>query len=216
MQRALERSNPHRRHIAQLSNDINLDYVNRLRNSSPIRFGGLKKELIQRYEGGAIVKPISYQSDVIRSFSNKNGMPKPDMHFTPDTLAIGKSIRFNASLPPPVTSEYRAVQDIGNMELMEDINQLRDLRGDDYDIIKDMPMDQLNKYLKKKQGAQNRASANLHKGVQKKRIQRRVKAIEANEPESEYIDYGLSNLYGQGLKKKLVKKVIRKVIKKIK
>lgn len=129
MQKALERSNPHRRHMAQLTNGINLDYVNRLRNKSPIRFGGLKKELIQRFEGGAIVKPINYQGDVIKLFSNKNGMPKPDMHFTPDTLAIGRSIRFNASMPSATSSEYRAVKEVGNMELNEDINQLRDLRG---------------------------------------------------------------------------------------
>lgn len=128
MQRALERSNPHRRHIAELSNEINLDYVNRLRNKSPIRFGGLKKELIQKYEGGAIVKSESYQSDVIRAFSNKNGMPKPDMHFVPDTLSVGKSIRFNANMPSATSSEYQAVKDMGNMELNEDISQLLDLK----------------------------------------------------------------------------------------
>jgi hypothetical protein len=211
MQRALERSNPHRRHIAELSSNINIDYVNRLKKNEPIHFGGLKKELIQRYEGGAIVKPMSYQGDVIRAFGVKNGMPKPDMHFVPDTLAIGKSIRFNASMPPAISSDYNAVKYMGDMELYEDINQLRDLQGDDYDIIKDMPMDQLNKYLKNKQGAKNRASANLHKGVQQKRIQRRVKAIEANEPEPFYnLDYGVSNLYGQGIKKKVVKRIIKK------
>ena len=128
MQRALERSNSHRRHIAQLSNDLNLDYVNRLRNKSPIRFGGLKKELIQKYEGGAIVKPQNYQGDVIKAFSNKNGMPKPDMHFVPDTLSVGKSIRFNANMPSATSSEYQAVKDMGNMELNEDIAQLLDLK----------------------------------------------------------------------------------------
>ena len=129
MQRALERSNPHRRHIAELTNGINLDYVNRLRSKSPVHFGGLKKELIQRFEGGAIVKHTNYQGDVIKSFSNKNGMPKPDMHFVPDTLAVGKSIRFNAALPKATTSEYKAVKDMGNMELNEDIEQLKDLSG---------------------------------------------------------------------------------------
>lgn len=156
MQRALERSNPHRRHIAELTNGINLDYVNKLRSKSPVHFGGLKKELIQRYEGGALVKPSSYQGDVIRAFSSKNGMPKPDMHFTPDTLSVGKSIRFDASMPSAKTSEYKALKNMGNMELGEDINQLNDE------------------------------------------------------------DYGLSSLYGQGIKKRLIKKRIKKVIKKIK
>lgn len=201
MQRALERSNPHRRHIAELSSGINIDYVNKLKKNEPIHFGGLKKELITRYEGGAIVKPMNYQGDVIRAFGNKNGMPKPDMHFTPDTLATGKPIRFNLSMPMTKSSEYQTEQDIIN---------------NDYDIIKDMPMNELNKYLKNKQGVKLRAEADRHKGVQQKRIKRRVKAIEANEPENENIDYGLSNLYGQGLKKRLLKKAIRKVIKKIK
>jgi hypothetical protein len=138
-----------------------------------------------------MVKLTNYQGDVIRAFSNKNGMPKPDMHFVPDSLAVGKSIRFNAALPKATTSEYNAVKEVGNTGLM-----------DDYERVKDMPMDELNKYLKNKRGAEIRASADKHKGIQKKRIQRRVKAIEANEPEYENIDYGLGGLYGQGIKKK--------------
>jgi len=217
MQKSLERSNPHRRHIAELTNDINLDYVNRIKNKEPIHFGGLKKELIQRYEGGAIVKPSSYQGDVIRSFNNKNGIPKPDMHFVPDTLATGKPIRFNANLPKAISSEYKAVKSVGNMELNEDIAQVKDLRGDDWDIIKDMPMKELNKYLKKKQGAKYRAEAETHKGVQRKRIQRRVKAIEANEPEPFYnLDYGLSNLYNEPEIKKTKKDKIVDLINDIK
>jgi hypothetical protein len=191
MQRALERSNPHRRHIAELTNNINIDYINRLRNKEPIHFGGLKKELIEKYEGGGMVKLTNYQGDVINAFSNKNNMPKPDMHFGPDTLAVGKSIRFNAALPKAVSSEYQAVKDMGNTGLI-----------DDYERIKDMKMDDLNKYLKNKRGAEIRASLDKHKGIQNKRIQRRVKTIEANEPENENIDYGLSGLYGSGLKKK--------------
>lgn len=127
MQRALERSNPHRRHIAELTNGINLNYVDQIKNKEPIHFGGLKKELIQRFEGGAIVKPTSYQGDVIKAFSNKNGMPKPDLHYTPDTLATGKPIRFSANMPKAKSSEFQALKDIGNMELNEDINQLQDL-----------------------------------------------------------------------------------------
>ena len=131
MQRALERSNPHRRHIAELTNGINMDYVNRLRNKSPVHFGGLKKELIAKLEGGMMVKNNSYQGDVIKAFTIKNNMPKPDMHFGPDNLAVGKPIRFIASMPKAVSSEYQAVKSNGNMELNEDINQLND---DDYDL----------------------------------------------------------------------------------
>ena len=217
MQKALERSNPHRRHIAELSSDINVDYINRIKKNEPIHFGDHKKELNQKYEGGAIVKPTNYQGDVIRAFSNKNGMPKPDMHFVPDTLAVGKSIRYNARLPKAVTSEYKALKEMGNMELNEDIAQVRDLRPDDWDIIKDMPLKELEKYLKKKEGAKKRAEADLHKGVQQKRIKRRVKAIEANEPEPFYnLDYGLGNLFNEPEIKKTNKNKIEGLIKDIK
>jgi hypothetical protein len=194
MQRALERSNPHRRHIAELTNGINIDYINRIKNKEPIHFGGLKKELIAKLEGGMMVKNSSYQGDVIKAFSIKNNMPKPDMHFIPDTLATGKPIRFNPSgMPNAVFSEYQAVKDVGNMELNEDINQLRD---NDYELIKNMNMKDLNKYLKKKQGEKIKESAKTHKGIQNKRLQRRIKAIDANEMKESDID--LSGLFGAG------------------
>lgn len=194
MQRALERSNPHRRHMAELTSDLNWDYIQRAKNKEPIHFGGLKKELIAKLEGGAMVKNNSYQGDVIKAFSIKNNMPKPDMHFVPDNLAVGKSIRFNPSgMPKAVFSEYQAVKEVGNMELEEDINKLR---GDDYELIKNMNMKDLNKYLKKKQGEKIKESAKTHKGVQNKRLQRRIKAIDANEMKESDID--LSGLFGAG------------------
>lgn len=131
MQRALERSNPHRRLIAEMTNGINMDYIKSIRNKEPPRFGGLKDELIGKMQGGMIVKNSSYQGDVIKQFSIKNNMPKPDMHFNPDNLAVGKPIRFNASMPKAVASEYQAVKDMGKMEANEEYEKVKD---DDYDL----------------------------------------------------------------------------------
>jgi len=125
MQRALERSNPHRRLIAEMTNGINMDYIKSIRNKEPPRFGGLKDELIGKMQGGMMVKNSSYQGDVIKQFSIKNNMPKPDMHFVPDNLAVGKLIRFNASMPKAVLSKYQAVKDMGEMEFNEDIKKVR-------------------------------------------------------------------------------------------
>jgi len=185
MQRALERSNPHRRLIAEMTNGINMDYIKSIRNKEPPRFGGLKDELIGKMQGGMMVKNSSYQGDVIKAFSIKNNMPKPDMHFVPDNLAVGQPIRFNETMPKAVSSEYQALKEMGKMEADEE-----------YQKVKDMSMKDLNKYLKMKEGAKIRESAKTHKGVQNKRIQRKVKAIEANEANNS--EYDLSGLFGAG------------------
>jgi hypothetical protein len=74
---------------------------------------------------------------------------------------------------------------------------------DDYEKIKDMKMDDLNKYMKKKNGEKYRKDAENHPAVKQKKIKRMVKNIEANENDDVY---DLSNLYGGKRKKKVNKK----------
>jgi hypothetical protein len=124
MQKALERSVPHRRHIAELSSEINYDYINKPTHE-PIHFGGLKKELIY---GSGLVKQSNYQADVIRDFSVKNNMPVPDMSFHPDTLAVGKPIHFVYKEPKNISKTNELVQVQGSMR-NDKLNALSDAQA---------------------------------------------------------------------------------------
>lgn len=185
MQKALERTNPHRRHIAELTNDINWNYITRKVNE-PIHFGGLKKELIM---GGQMIRPNSYRSEVIREFSVKNNMPKPDMRLTPDTLAVGKPIHF--------INKYEIPEMKRNMK--DDV--LSQVSDNEYEKIKDMNMKDLNKYLKIKESKKKKEEARVHPAVKQKRLQRRLKEVEKIEsermPESNE-EYNLDSLFGSG------------------
>lgn len=131
MQKALERSNPHRRHIAELTNNLNMDYINERirRDQEPIHFGGLKSELISKnLIGGALVKLDNYQGDVINAFSVRNSMPKPNMNYHPDTLAVGKSIRFNGTAKNILTnSEYQNDQAVAKIGVIDDYEKVKDM-----------------------------------------------------------------------------------------
>ena len=132
MQKALERSNPHRRHIAEFTNNLNMDYIRERirRDQEPIHFGGLKSELITKnLIGGSLAfKPINYQADVISAFSVNSRMPKPNMSYHPDTLAVGQPIRYSGTVKNIITpSEYQNNQAVARTGVIDDIEKVRDM-----------------------------------------------------------------------------------------
>lgn len=192
MQKALERSNPHRRHIAELTNDINWNYITRKVNE-PIHFGGLKKELIM---SGQMVRPNSYQSDVINELSIKDNMPKPDMRLTPDTLAVGKPIYFINKYEIPEMK--RSMKDDVQLKAL---NKEKENERKEYEKIKNMNIKDLNKYLKIKESKEKKEKARVDPAAKQKRLQRRLKEVEKIESERMpeiNEEFNLDSLFGSG------------------
>jgi hypothetical protein len=131
MQKALERTNSHLRHIAELSNKMDMDYVrDRVRkNLEPIHFGGLKSELIKsNLIGGALSRIDNYQGETIRAFSVRSHLPKPNLNFHPDTLAVGKSIGYSETPMNIITpTQYQNDEEMADIGIVDDYEKVKDM-----------------------------------------------------------------------------------------